>query len=138
VARLTRDPIDVEQLAREVEGLGFGGTASFVGTVRNQQEGRPVRHLEYEAHEAMAERELERLVEEAQRRWDIGKVAIRHRLGRLELGEVSVAIAVSAAHRAPALEACHWLIDTLKAEVPIFKKEFYEDGEDWVEESAPG
>ena len=89
--------------------------------------------LEYEAHEEMAQKQIGGLIEEARERWPIGQVAIRHRLGRLEIGEVSVAIAVAAPHRAEALEACRWLIDTLKAEVPIFKKEAYADGESWVE-----
>ena len=81
----------------------------------------------------MAEAELQRLVDQARSQWEITDVTISHRLGRLEIGEVSVVVAVAAPHRGPALEACRWLIDTLKTEVPIFKKEFYAEGADWVE-----
>jgi molybdopterin synthase catalytic subunit len=117
-----------------VATAGDGAVSSFVGVIRDNDEGRAVRYLEYEAHETMAVTHLERLVDEAQRRFGVGRALIRHRLGRLEIGDVSVAIAVAAPHRAEAIDACRWLIDTLKADVPIFKKEFYEDGEAWVEE----
>jgi molybdopterin synthase catalytic subunit len=117
-----------------VATAGDGAVSSFVGVIRDNDEGRAVRYLEYEAHETMAVTHLERLVDEAQRRFGVGRALIRQRLGRLEIGDVSVAIAVAAPHRAEAIDACRWLIDTLKADVPIFKKEFYEDGEAWVEE----
>ena len=110
-----------------------GAIASFVGIVRDHHEGRAVHWLEYEAHEEMAQKQIKELIRAAQHRWPVGAVAIRHRLGRLQVGDTSVAIAVAAPHRAEALEACRWLIDTLKAEVPIFKKEVYADGETWVE-----
>ena len=132
---LTRGPIDVAALLASVPTSKDGAVATFSGVVRDHHDGRAVLWLEYEAHEAMAQKQIGSLIEDAQSRWPIGAVAIRHRLGRLEIGETSVAIAVAAAHRAEALEACRWLIDTLKAQVPIFKKEAYADGVSWVEES---
>jgi len=133
---LTRDPIDPAGLAGAVATPADGAVATFTGIVRDNQDGRTVRYLEYEAHEVMAPQVLAGLVDQARARWPIGRVEIRHRLGRLEIGDISVAIAVAAPHRAEAIEACHWLIDTLKAEVPIFKKEHYADGESWVEDPA--
>jgi molybdopterin synthase catalytic subunit len=130
---LTRDPIDAAALMRELPGPADGALATFVGVVRDNQDGRAVLGLEYEAHEDMAERQLARLIEEARHRWPVSSVALRHRLGALGIGEVSVAIAVAAPHRNEALEACRWLIDTLKAQVPIFKKERYADGAAWIE-----
>ena len=130
---LSRAPIDPGQLSASVATSKDGAIASFVGIVRDHHEGRSVVWLEYEAHEEMAQKQIKELIRAAQRRWPVGAVAIRHRLGRLQVGDTSVAIAVAAPHRAEALEACRWLIDTLKAEVPIFKKEVYADGETWVE-----
>jgi molybdopterin synthase catalytic subunit len=132
-AGLTRTVIDVPGLMELVSGPGDGAVATFTGIVRDNQDGRPVRHLEYEAHEPMALALMERLADEARARFGVSRAAVRHRLGRLEIGEVSVAIAVASPHRAEAIAACQWLIDTLKAEVPIFKKEFFSDGEAWVE-----
>jgi molybdopterin synthase catalytic subunit len=130
---LTRDPVDPAASAAAVLAAQDGAVASFTGLVRDHQNGRAVLWLEYEAHEQMAEKLIGGLVEEARRRWPVHGIDIRHRLGHLEIGEVSVVIAVAAPHRADALEACRWLIDTLKAEVPIFKKEAYADGQSWVE-----
>lgn len=114
-------------------GSGDGAVATFAGVVRDNQDGRGVLYLEYEAHEPMAESQIGRLLAEARQRWPISAASARHRLGRLEIGEVSVLIEVAAPHRAEALEACHWLIDELKARVPIFKREFYADGSAWIE-----
>ncbi|HEV3235299.1 MAG TPA: molybdenum cofactor biosynthesis protein MoaE [Candidatus Dormibacteraeota bacterium] len=132
-AGLTRSAIDVPGLMELVSGRGDGAVATFTGIVRDNQDGRAVRHLEYEAHEPMALALMERLANQARDRFGISHAVLRHRLGRLEIGEVSVAIAVASPHRAEAIAACQWLIDTLKAEVPIFKKEFFSDGEAWVE-----
>ena len=133
---LVREPIDSAALAAGVSTPADGAVATFVGVVRDSHDGRKVLWLEYEAHEEMARKQVAALIDEARRRWPVGAIVIQHRLGRLEIGEVSVAIAVAAPHRAAALEACRWLIDTLKAEVPIFKKEAYGDGQSWVEEST--
>lgn len=130
---LTHDPIDPSPLLAAAPGSGDGAVASFVGVVRDNQDGRVVRFLEYEVYEPMAVATLDGLAADAIKRFNVSRVLIRHRLGRLEVGDVSVAIAVAAPHRQEALEACAWLIDTLKAEAPIFKKEHYQDGEAWVE-----
>lgn len=131
---LTEDPIDPGAMAARIVGGEDGAVATFTGVVRNHHHGKEVLWLEYEAYEEMAETQIDGLVTEASRRWPISQVAVRHRLGHLDIGEVSVAIAVAAPHRAEALEACRWLIDTLKAEVPIFKKEAYAGGEVWVDD----
>src|SRR5262249_10261688 len=113
-----------------------GGVCVFLGVVRNDNGGRAVRHLEYEAYEEMALPLMEEIAREAGGRWPVTGVRIGHRLGRPEIGETSVAVAVSAPHRGPAFEACRYAIDTLKATVPIWKKEFYADGAVWLE--GPG
>jgi molybdopterin synthase catalytic subunit len=131
---LTREPIDTAALGAGLAAPGDGALATFVGVVRDNLGGRAVSHLEYEAHEVMAEAQLGVLAARAVERWGLSAVELRHRLGRLEIGEVSVFVGVASAHRAEGLEACRWLIDTLKAEVPIFKKEFFADGDaGWVE-----
>jgi molybdopterin synthase catalytic subunit len=135
-ARLLREPIDPQAVARGLAGAHDGAVASFTGVVRNHQDGREVLWLEYQAYEEMAEKQMGALIAEALRRWPISDAAIAHRLGRLEIGHVSVVVVVAAPHRAEAFAACQWLIDTLKAEVPIFKKEKYADGEAWVGEPA--
>jgi molybdopterin synthase catalytic subunit len=118
-------------------GPGDGAVATFAGVVRDNQDGRAVDHLEYEAHEPMAVKQMNRLAREATDRWGLTSVSMQHRLGPMTIGEVSVFIAVAAPHRAEAMEACRWLIDTLKSEVPIFKKEFFADGAmDWVGEPS--
>ncbi|HEY8741187.1 MAG TPA: molybdenum cofactor biosynthesis protein MoaE [Candidatus Dormibacteraeota bacterium] len=134
---LTREPIEVGHLTSGLAGAADGAIATFVGVVRDNQDGRAVQRLEYEAHEPMAEAQVAQLVSNATRRWGLSAVRLRHRLGSIGIGEVSVFIGVASPHRAEALEACRWLIDTLKAEVPIFKKEYYVDGgTSWVEEGT--
>jgi molybdopterin synthase catalytic subunit len=131
---LTADPIDPALTSAGIAGREDGAVATFTGVVRNHHDGREVLWLEYEAYEEMAEKQIDELVAEARQRWPISGAVIRHRLGHLNIGEVSVVIAVASPHRAEALEACRWLIDTLKAEVPIFKKEAYAGGEVWVDD----
>jgi molybdopterin converting factor subunit 1 len=126
------DPIDVSHVERAVVDPAAGGTVTFVGTTRNNNAGRNVIRLEYEAYEPMALAEMRKLADEAGRRFSIAKIAIRHRIGTVEIGEVSVAIAVSAAHRGDAFAACRFAIDRLKEVVPIWKKEYFEGGEIWV------
>ncbi len=130
--RLTADPIDLEAVVAEVADERAGAIATFVGTTRVESRGRTVTRLEYEAYEGMAEQEMARIAEELIARYDLVKVAITHRIGRVEIGEASVAIAVSAPHRADALAACKDAIDTLKETVPLWKKEIYEGGEEWI------
>jgi len=124
--------IDVARLLRAVRDPAAGAVALFLGTTRNQNAGRRVVRLEYEAFATMAEREMRRLAGEAKRRWPLRRIAMAHRTGLVGVGEASVGIAVSAGHRAEAFAACHWLIDRLKESVPIWKKEQFRGGQVWV------
>jgi molybdopterin synthase catalytic subunit len=132
IAEITGEPLRLEPLILHVERPEAGAVVTFAGNVRNHSRGRRVEYLEYSAYGPMAERKLREIAEEAERRWEC-RVAVRHRTGRLEIGEPSVLIAVSCAHRAAAFEACRYVIDTLKQTVPIWKKEVWEDGEVWIE-----
>lgn len=130
--QLTDTPIDVAQVIHSVDADEAGAVNVFIGTVRNRTDGRRVVRLEYEAYEAMALKEMERLAERVRQRWPVKKLAIHHRKGTLHIGDVAVVIAVSTPHRQAAFEACQYTIDTLKQTVPIWKKEIFEDGEVWV------
>lgn len=125
---LTLNPIDIKAVVDEVVTPETGGIDLFVGTTRNHEDGKGVLLLEYEAYEPMAIELMERIQKEARRRWPLNRIAIVHRLGQVPVGEASVAIAVSSAHRKEAFEACRYLIDTLKKEVPIWKREHFADG----------
>jgi MoaE-MoaD fusion protein len=129
---LVARPLDVAAVVHEVEDPEAGAVASFVGTVRRRSRGRDVLHLEYEAYEEMAEPMLSRLGAELTERHGLCGVAIHHRLGRVEVGQPSVVIAVSAPHRSAALDACREAIETLKTTIPLWKKEVYEGGEEWI------
>jgi molybdopterin synthase catalytic subunit len=131
---LSDGPIDVGKVVARVSGPGMGGIVTFVGAVRNRARGRDIRHLEYESYPEMAEREMQRIVDAAAERWPGTRVAIAHRAGHLEIGDIAVAIAAAAPHRAEAFEACRYAIDTLKETVPIWKKEVATDGEYWVDD----
>jgi molybdopterin synthase catalytic subunit len=128
VVRIQHEAIDIDATFRSVASPSAGAVDVFIGTTRDHAEGRTVQSLAYEAHEPMALQETERIVEIARQRWPVERVAVVHRLGRVPVGEVSVVIAVSAAHRAEAFEACRFIIDTLKQTVPIWKKEEFADG----------
>ena len=130
--RLSDEPLSLEEVAREVASDDAGAIATFVGTTRAHSRGREVVRLEYEAYEGMAEAEMERIADELRARHDVIDVAIHHRVGPVEIGETSVVIAVSAAHRAAAFDACRAAIDTLKQTVPLWKKELYVGGEEWI------
>jgi MoaE-MoaD fusion protein len=130
--RLSAEPLSLDAVVREVARDEAGAVASFLGTVRNRSRDRNVLYLEYEAYEGMAEAMMAELADELQAKHDLLAVAIHHRVGRVEIGEPSVAIAVSAPHRAAALAACREAIDTLKGTVPLWKKEVYEGGEEWI------
>ena len=129
---LSAEPLDLSAAVAEVESVDAGAVATFVGTVRRRSRGRDVLHLEYEAYEEMAEQMLRALAEELKTKHELSEVAIHHRVGRVEIGEPSVVIAVSAPHRAAALEACREAIDTLKETIPLWKKEVYEGGAEWI------
>jgi molybdopterin synthase catalytic subunit len=130
--RLFDEPLDLDAAVAEVARDDAGAIATFVGTVRRHSRGRTVLHLDYEAYEEMAETVMAGIAEELERRHELSAVAIHHRVGRVEIGEASVVIAISAPHRAAALDACHEAIDTLKETVPLWKKEVYEGGEEWI------
>jgi molybdopterin synthase catalytic subunit len=133
---LTDAPIDLTKLIATVTRPDRGGVATFLGLVRDHQDGRGVLRLEYRAYNAMVEAESARISAEAEQRWPVG-VALRHRLGALAIGDVAVAIAVASTHRGPAFEACRFVLEEVKRRLPIWKKEFYADGSfAWVDPSA--
>ena len=129
---LTGEPLSLERAVDEVRDDQAGAIATFTGTVRARSRDRAVLHLEYEAYEGMAEQVMAELAASLKERYEISGVAIHHRTGRVEIGEASVVIAVAAPHRADALAACREAIDTLKQTVPLWKKEVYEGGEEWI------
>jgi molybdopterin synthase catalytic subunit len=126
-------PIDTDAVIARVASPRAGAISTFHGVVRDNSLGRKVRYLFYEAYPPMAVSEMEKIEREARERWSIEAIAITHRIGRLEIGEASVVIAVSSAHRRDAIEACHFAIDRLKQTVPVWKKEYWEGGEVWIE-----
>ena len=130
--RISDAPLDLSAAAAEVVSDEAGAVATFVGTVRRSSRGRDVLYLEYEAFAEMAEPMLAQLADDLIAKHGLCKVAIHHRVGRVEIGEASVVIAISAAHRAAALNACHEAIDTLKNTIPLWKKEVYAGGEEWI------
>ena len=130
-ASIVRNPIDSQQVLNSIKRGEDGAALVFEGVVRNQSRGRKTRYLEYEAYEEMALQQMESLAAQSLTQFQIRDVAIVHRLGHLEIGETSVLIAVASAHRAAGFDACRWLIDSLKRTVPIWKKEYFEDGAVW-------
>ncbi|MGL4630316.1 MAG: molybdenum cofactor biosynthesis protein MoaE [Leadbetterella sp.] len=129
---ITNNPLNLQACISFVEDHSVGGQVYFVGTVRNHTQGKEVLYLDFEAYEPMAIREMEKIAKEAIEKFGIFKIAIHHRIGKLELGQEPVIIAVSSSHRKAAFEACQYAIDTLKETVPIWKKEYFQDGEVWV------
>jgi len=137
VYQLVRGPIDTAGLTRHLRAPEDGATVTFDGFVRNQSHNRPTVYLDYEAYESMALAKMREIGTQLHEKFAIHRVAIVHRLGRLEIGETSVFIAVSAPHRAAAFDACRFAIDTLKRTVPIWKKEYFEDGAVWADGELP-
>ena len=129
---VTNQPIDLDELVRFVTDPEAGAVATFIGTTRNNNEGRKVIALDYEGYTEMAEKELRRIGEDAKTTWPICRMAITHRLGPVQIGEASVIIAVSSAHRDAAFAACRFAIEEIKKSVPIWKKEVFEGGEVWI------
>jgi molybdopterin synthase catalytic subunit/molybdopterin converting factor small subunit len=129
---LSAEPLDVRAVVREVQRNEAGAIATFVGTTRRHSRGRVVLYLDYEAYPEMAEEMMRSLAASLKEKHDLCEVAIHHRIGRVDIGEPSVAIAVSAPHRHAALDACREAIDTLKETIPLWKKEVYEGGEEWI------
>src|SRR5579884_587480 len=130
--RLTTDPIDHHALTEQVRRPGCGAVVTFLGTVRDLTGDRVTAALDYEAYPGMAEKKMAEIERATRERWPVGELAMVHRLGHLEVGDVSVAVAVSCSHRGEAFEACRYAIDRLKEIVPIWKKEHAEDGSFWV------
>jgi MoaE-MoaD fusion protein len=130
--RLSADALSLDAVVDEVRSERAGAIATFVGTTRVQSRGRTVQRLEYEAYEGMAEQVMAQIAAALQERYELCDIAIHHRTGRVDIGEPSVVIAVSAPHRQDALAACKDAIDTLKEQVPLWKKEIYEGGEEWI------
>lgn len=125
-------PLSADACIEQVSSPDCGGIAVFLGVVRDNFEGKATDHLEYEAYAEMAGEVIRTITEKAVQRWPIGRIAVQHRTGELEVGEISVIVAVSAPHRAEAFDACRYVIDELKVRAPIWKKEFGPDGETWV------
>jgi MoaE-MoaD fusion protein len=133
VFRLVREPINIQEISEKILHPEDGAIVVFEGVVRNNANGKPVRFLEYEAYEPMALKKLEEIGLQAKKDFDIRDIAVIHRLGHMNIGECSIVIAVASAHRGAAFDACRFAIDTINKIVPIWKKEFYEDGQIWIE-----
>jgi molybdopterin synthase catalytic subunit len=129
---ITAHSLDISKCIDWVRSPSSGGIDVFIGTVRNATKGKEVVQLEFEAYEKMAMKEMQKIADEILNKWPVEKILIHHRTGILAVGEIPVIICVSAAHREAAFEACKWAIDTLKETVPIWKKEVFSDGEQWV------
>jgi len=130
---ITHEPLDRDALVAAVSHPSVGGIVVFEGVVRDSARGKQVRYLEYDVYPEMAVQQIRAIVAEAEQRWGVERVAVAHRIGRLEIGEASVIVVVATPHRAEAFDACRYIIDTLKTTVPIWKKEVATDGEEWVE-----
>jgi len=130
--KILNTPLDIQSCINAVMTPECGGIDVFIGTVRNATKGKNVVQLEFEAYEAMALKEMQKIAEEMKNKFPVQKILMHHRVGVLNIGDVPVVIAVAAAHRAAAFDACRYAIDTLKQTVPIWKKEVFEDGEVWV------
>jgi molybdopterin synthase catalytic subunit len=137
VVLLVADPIDVASLVEHVRADEDGAIVTFDGFVRNESHGRATQHLEYEAYEPMALAKMSEIAAQTREKFQIHRIAMAHRVGRLEIGETSVFIAVSAPHRAAAFDACRFAIDTLKRTVPFWKKEYFADGAVWADGEVP-
>lgn len=134
ICRVVKRPIDMSVLVNDVSGDDIGGVCTFVGLVRNHSRGQKVTHLEYHSYPEMSEKKMRQVIEEIMERYGVDHIAVEHRIGTLQVGEIAVGIAASSAHRDAAFKACRYAIDRIKQIVPIWKKEFGDDGAVWVEE----
>lgn len=134
--QISSQSIDIQECIDAAQSERAGAIDVFIGTVRNHNKSKDVVRLEFETYDLMAIKKMEELANQARERWDIEKIVMVHRKGVLQIGDVAVVIAVSTPHRVASFEACQWLIDTLKEVVPIWKKEIYGDGEEWLEAHA--
>ncbi len=133
---LQQEPIDTARALAEAGTDADGAVVSFIGRVRNQSREKNVTHIEYEAYSEMARKQLRKIVDEAVARWSLTSCSVVHRFGKVAVGEVSIIIAASTPHRDAAFQAVRYIIDTIKADVPIWKKEFYSDGSSWINGKA--
>jgi molybdopterin synthase catalytic subunit len=129
---ITKNELSIDDCFAFVQDTSCGGITLFVGTIRDHVDGKTVTHLEFEVYEEMAKKELEKIIKRCRAKWPVKKLAVHHRYGQLAIGDIAVIIAVATPHRKAAFEACKFLIDELKEKVPIWKKEFLEDGSYWV------
>jgi molybdopterin synthase catalytic subunit len=134
---ITSEPLDPKPLVEAVRRDESGAVALFYGVVRNENLGRTVRYLEYDAYEAMALKKLREVADEVSAKFPITGIGALHRIGRLEIGETSLLVAVSSAHRKEAFEACHYAVDRIKKTVPVWKREVWDDGSEWIEGHVP-
>ena len=134
---ITREPLDPQPLVEAVRKDESGAVALFYGVVRNHNMGRSVQYLEYDAYESMAVKKLREVADEVCAKFPVTGIAALHRIGRLEIGETSLLVAVSSPHRKEAFEACHYAVDRIKETVPVWKKEVWEDGSEWIEGHVP-
>ena len=135
---ITQEPLDSKALVESVRRDESGAVTLFYGVVRNENMGRNVQYLEYDVYPEMAIKKMHEVAEEVRSKYPITGIGVLHRVGRLEIGETSLLVAVSSAHRVAAFEACHFAVDRIKQVVPIWKKEVWEDGEAWIEGHVPG
>jgi len=133
---ITQNKIDLQKVINAVRSPDCGGVSVFIGTVRNNSRNKEVNALEYEVYGEMAEKMIGKIMEEIKSKWEVNKIAISHRIGKMDVGEITVAIAVSSPHRKDSIPACQYAIDRLKEIVPIWKKEYAIDGASWVEPHA--
>jgi molybdopterin synthase catalytic subunit len=136
VIKITNKRINVQKVIDAAQSPDCGAVSVFIGTVRNHSRDKDVNALEYEVYGEMAEKMIEKIIEEIKAKWEVNRVAISHRIGKMNVGEITVAIAVSAPHRKDSIPACQYAIDRLKEIVPIWKKEYAIDGASWVEPHA--
>lgn len=134
---ITREPLDPQPLVEAVRKDESGAVALFYGVVRNHNMGRTVQYLEYDAYESMAIKKLREVADEVCAKFSVNGIAALHRIGRLEIGETSLLVAVSSPHRKEAFEACHYAVDRIKETVPVWKKEVWEDGSEWIDGHVP-
>jgi len=130
--KITQEPIDEQSVISEVQDSSSGATVTFMGIVRDISRGKKVIKLYYEGHESMAESRMKKIADETKQNYEVCKVAVQHRIGMLMVGDIAVVIAVSAPHRAAAFQACQFVIDRIKEDVPVWKKEYYDDGSHWI------
>ena len=134
ICRIVERPVDMDTLIEDVAEDDIGGVCTFIGLVRNHSRGQRVTHLEYHAYPEMSEKKMRQVMAEISERFGVDRIAIEHRIGTLQIGEIAVGIAAASAHRDASFKACRYAIDRIKQIVPIWKKEFGEDGAVWVEE----